>query len=144
MTIVASIVSVMFVLLAILHVYWAAGGRAGIEKVIPQVEGKPAITPGKIITLGVAMGLMGVASVAYALGNVDLTSYLMGDYVIYAGWFLALIFFIRAVGDFNLVGFFKKYKGSDFATYDSRYYSPFCLLVSIVFVFLVTSGQVVE
>lgn len=33
----------------------------------------------------------------------------------------------RAVGDFRLVGFFKKVKGSEFALMDTLLYSPLCV-----------------
>lgn len=139
MVVVAAIISVVFVLLSILHIYWAGGGKAGISKVIPVIEGKPAITPGKVITLLVAFGLMGIAGVSYVLGYVNLESYFFGDYVVYAGWFLAFVFLVRAVGDFNLVGFFKKHKSSEFAVYDTKYYSPFCLSMSAAFTLLTGS-----
>jgi len=136
MVIVAAIVSVVFILLGILHIYWAGGGKAGITKVIPVVEGTPAMTPGKLLTLLVAVGLMAIAGISYALAYVELKSYLYGDYVVYSGWFLAFVFFVRAVGDFKLIGFFKKYRGSEFAVYDTKYYSPFCLSMSAVFALL--------
>lgn len=139
MVVVAMIVSVIFIFLGIIHIYWACGGKAGINKVIPVMEGKPSIEPGKVITLFVAFGLVGIAGVSYALGYMKLESYLYGDYIIYAGWLLSFIFLARAVGDFKLVGFFKKHKSSEFALYDTKYYSPFCLSMSIVFVILTGS-----
>jgi len=136
MVVVAAIISVVFFLLAILHLYWAYGGKVGINKVIPVVEGEPAIETGKTVTLLVAFGLIGVAGVSYSLGNMNVSSYEYGNYLTSAGWILAFVFLGRAVGDFKLVGFFKKYKGTEFAVYDTRYYSPFCLSVSAAFVFL--------
>ena len=44
---------------------------------------------------------------------------------------LALILVARAVGDFRLVGFFKRVRGSRFAKLDSLIYSPFCLALGI-------------
>lgn len=139
MSIISVIILVVFILLGMLHVYWAMGGKAGVSKVIPEVEGKPAITPGKVVTLLVAFALIGIGVVAYILGNMNLASYSYGHYIIYIGWFLAAVFLIRAIGDFKLVGFFKRHKCSEFALYDTRYYSPFCLLISIAFSFLTTS-----
>ena len=139
MIIVAAIISVVFILLGVLHIYWAVGGKVGISKVIPVVEGKPAIEPGKIITLLVAFGLLGIAGIAYVLGFMSIEFYSYGNYLVYIGWLLALVFLVRAIGDFKLVGFFKRYKNSEFATYDTKYYSPFCLLVSAAFTFLTAS-----
>jgi Protein of unknown function (DUF3995) len=138
MVVIATIVSVIFILLGILHIYWASGGTKGISKAIPIVDGKPAITPGKLIIILVAIGLMGIAGISGALGYMNLEVYLYGDYIIYSGWLLALILLIRAVGGFRLVEFFKKYKNSEFSVYDSKYYSPFCLSMSIAFLFLTT------
>ena len=33
-------------------------------------------------------------------------------------------------GNFRLVGFFKKVRGTRFATLDTRYYSPLCLFLA--------------
>lgn len=136
MSIISTIIAIIFILLGILHLYWAAGGKAGIAKVIPVVEGKPAFDPGKIMTLLVAFGLMGVGAVSYSLGHMNLESYPYGAFVSYAGWLLALVFLVRAVGDFRIVGFFKKHKDSEFAVYDTKYYSPFCLSLSVAFALL--------
>ncbi|WP_370693317.1 DUF3995 domain-containing protein [Oceanobacter sp. 4_MG-2023] len=43
---------------------------------------------------------------------------------------------LRAVGKFKSVGFFKRVNGSKFATYDSRLFSPFCLLAGRAFLVL--------
>ncbi|WP_205190355.1 DUF3995 domain-containing protein, partial [Burkholderia sp. LMG 13014] len=44
---------------------------------------------------------------------------------------LALIFAVRAVGDFRYVGFFKRIRGSRFARMDTLYYSPLCAALSL-------------
>jgi hypothetical protein len=44
---------------------------------------------------------------------------------------LALVLLLRAVGDFRLVGFFKRIRGSRFARLDTALYSPFCVLLAI-------------
>ena len=44
---------------------------------------------------------------------------------------IAGIFLLRAIGEFRFVGFFKKVKGTKFATLDTKYYSPLCLILSI-------------
>jgi len=54
-------------------------------------------------------------------------------YSSYAGWTLAVMFGVRAIGDFNRVGFCKKIEGSLFATLDSTLYSPLCLVLSVGF-----------
>ncbi|WP_422091165.1 DUF3995 domain-containing protein [Tenacibaculum ovolyticum] len=42
------------------------------------------------------------------------------------------VFFIRSIGDFNYVGFFKKTKNTMFAKNDTNYFSPLCLFLSII------------
>ncbi|MBN3819698.1 DUF3995 domain-containing protein, partial [Paraburkholderia sp. Se-20369] len=44
---------------------------------------------------------------------------------------LALIFAVRAVGDFRYVGFFKRIRGSRFARLDTLCYSPLCAALSL-------------
>ncbi|TKI67695.1 DUF3995 domain-containing protein [Lysinibacillus mangiferihumi] len=48
----------------------------------------------------------------------------------------AVIFLIRAIGDFKYVGFFKKIKHSQFARNDTWLYSPLCLFISLVYLFV--------
>ncbi len=54
----------------------------------------------------------------------------------YTGWLISAIFIIRAIGDFNAVGFFKKIKQTEFANYDTKYFSPLCLSLGAVFIML--------
>jgi hypothetical protein len=46
----------------------------------------------------------------------------------------AAVFFARTVGDFKYVGLFKKIKGTHFSKYDTWFYSPLCLFLSLSFV----------
>ena len=46
----------------------------------------------------------------------------------------ALVFLLRAIGDFKYVGIFKTIKHSTFAQNDSKWYSPLCLFLSFVYV----------
>jgi hypothetical protein len=50
---------------------------------------------------------------------------------------LAILFALRAMGDFHYVGFFKKVKSTPFALYDTKYFSPFCLYLSLSLAFIV-------
>jgi len=43
---------------------------------------------------------------------------------------LALGLLARAIGEFKYVGFFKRVRGSRFATLDTFVYSPLCLLLA--------------
>ena len=136
MKIVAILIAVAFVVLAVLHIYWALGGEIDIRKVIPVVEGKPVFTPGVLGTFIVAGVLICFAMVALALGFYDTMPVNYQVYLKIIGFAVGAVLVLRAIGEFRYVGFFKRVRGSDFATYDNWFYSPFCLLVGSAFLFL--------
>ena len=131
----------MFSALSALHVYWALGGQAGLGKAVPTIDGKPAFQPGVLMIMAVAAVLLGCAYVSLSLGFSSRLILPYAHFAPYAGWGLAVIFAVRAIGDFKLVGFFKKIKNSQFATFDSKLYSPLCVVLSVGFVFLSTSAH---
>jgi hypothetical protein len=47
-------------------------------------------------------------------------------------WIIVLTFLIRAIGDFNYVGFFKKQKKTIFGKADTKFYTPLCLTIAIL------------
>jgi hypothetical protein len=49
-------------------------------------------------------------------------------------WTLAALFLLRGIGDFRLVGFFKRVRGTRFARRDTRLYSPLCLALALAVV----------
>lgn len=130
-TLLAFCISVLFLLLSAIHLYWVFGGKKGLTKVIPEIGGEPAFQPGALLTFIVAMALLLAAVITGLLGFYDLGSTANGDYIVYAGWFLAAVFALRAIGDFRIVGFFKTIKSSEFAYHDTRYYSPLCVVIAI-------------
>ena len=109
--------------IAVVHVYWAFGGRRGASGAIPERNGGPLLTPTRGATLTVAALLLAAALVVVA------RVYYRGDLV--PSWALAtavaavgLAFTLRAVGDFRWVGFFKRHRTSAFARRDTWVYSP--------------------
>ena len=44
---------------------------------------------------------------------------------------VAVVLLVRAVGDFRLVGFFKKVTGSRFARLDTMVFSPLCVVLGL-------------
>ncbi|BDS15391.1 DUF3995 domain-containing protein [Aureispira anguillae] len=119
---------IIFMLIALLHIYWALGGTWGIMQAIPQQNpGEPAFKPGPIATLLVAIGLLGFAFVhvlALGIGPLIAPKLVKIALAIIAG-----IFLLRAIGDYKYVGLFKKVKTGSFAKNDSKYYTPLCLLI---------------
>ncbi len=51
-------------------------------------------------------------------------------FVRYGLWLTAVIFLLRAIGDFRYVGVFKRHRESSFAKLDTLLYSPLCLLLA--------------
>lgn len=59
--------------------------------------------------------------------------------VLIVGGGIAGIFFLRAVGEFKLVGFFKRASDTPFAYWDTWLFSPLCLVIAIIAFALVYS-----
>jgi hypothetical protein len=117
--------TIIFLVIAGFHFYWAFGGKFGSQAVIPQIEGKIAFKPPVLATIFVALAMLVGAWLSWTPdGKTD------NKILIYGNLAIGIVFLIRAIGDFKYVGFFKKVKGSLFAENDSRYYSPLCLVVS--------------
>jgi hypothetical protein len=49
---------------------------------------------------------------------------------------MGLVFLVRAVGEFKLVGFFKRVRGTSFARWDTWLFSPLCLGISFAALWL--------
>lgn len=124
----------IFAAISLIHVYWALGGRWAAIAAVPQVleeggsQARPAFQPSGWITLLVACALLMIAvlvclRVGWWLPAVAHSSL---QWVISA---VALMMFARAIGDSNLVGFFKQVKGSRFARLDTWVYSPLCVVL---------------
>lgn len=142
MIVVSSVFAFVFAALSALHVYWAVGGQAGLGNAVPSIADKPAFQPGALLTMVVAGVLLGCAYVALWLGFSHRIAMPYADLAPYAGWGLAAMFAVRAIGDFRLVGFFKRVKGSPFAKFDSTLYSPLCVALSAGFVYLSAVAKV--
>ena len=126
----ANINGLLMVLIALMHLYWAFGGRRGAEQAIPTGgEGKQRVfNPGPATFVVVIAGLFAFAACYFSAG--------FGFSLPFAktGWAVAVpafIFTARAIGDFRYVGFFKKIKDTVFGRFDTRYYSPLCLYLGV-------------
>jgi hypothetical protein len=127
---IAAVVSGVFLLLGALHFYWAAGGRWGKRVAIPQRGAEPLFHAGAGPTLGVGVLLMAAAVVAAGrLRSWEIPA--INTLTLWGNWLLAVVFALRAIGDFRWAGFFKRVRGTPFAEMDTRLYSPLCLLLSM-------------
>jgi hypothetical protein len=123
--------TLIFGCLSLLHLYWAAGGRWGSEVTVPSTMGKRTMNPSRLATVMVAVAL-GLALLTI-LGRLGVFGAVLPAWIFYWGTLgIAGVFLLRAVGDFKLVGFFKQVRGTGFARWDTRLYSPLCLLISII------------
>lgn len=129
---IAVALATVLVFLSVLHVYWAFGGLWGSSVAIPQLQGRAAFAPSGVVTFAVAMALASAALVALLAGHIVPWAQ--------ASWLprwsalgLALLFFARSIGEFRYVGFFKRVRGTPFATWDTRLFSPLCLLLAAGF-----------
>ncbi|MFN8515677.1 MAG: DUF3995 domain-containing protein [Chloroflexia bacterium] len=116
--------------LGLLHLYWAFGRRSPGTAFIPEVAGQPTFVPTTSATVVVA-ALLFIAS-TLLLGRVcGWGEPALGRVFTWGTCGVAVAFFLRAIGDFRLVGFFKRVRGTAFARWDSRLLSPLCLGLAI-------------
>jgi hypothetical protein len=114
-----------------LHIYWALGGRWASEVVIPESKQLPAFLPSPAMTLAVACALMIAAGIV--VGQLGLVSTGLPSWLFEWGTrVLAAVFFLRAIGEFRLVGFFKRVRNTRFARWDTLLFSPLCLFMALV------------
>jgi len=130
--VIATVLAGVLFLLSFLHVYWALGGRRGLEAALPQRApgGEAAFIPGPVLTFGVAAALAAGGLVALGLGGFLQPQLLPDAWLRALGAAGAAAFGARAVGDFRLVGFFKRVRGTPFARWDSALHSPLCALLA--------------
>ena len=92
------------------HLYWAAGGRAGLSAALPQTKaGQPAFMPSSALTLLVAAGLAGMSGAALLARSKS------GAQLRWPLRFIAAVFLLRAVGDGRSVGLTRQPSDTQFA-----------------------------
>lgn len=121
----AVVTAVGLIAAALVHVYWAAGGRWMFDRVAPT-SADSSFRPGTVLTLMVAAALGGfaalVVAVTFAFGSPSLR------WLVAAG---VAVFALRAVGDTRLVGFTKQVRDTDFAVADDRYFTPIVVFLAL-------------
>jgi hypothetical protein len=128
--------SSIFILLSILHFYWAFGGRIWYEDVLPtSSNGLNRLNPSATAAVIVAFGLLFLTLITVSnLGLFD--RYIKRKYFRYAALIIAIIFFVRAIGDFKFVGLFKTINETRFAINDTQIFVPICLLIGVISVMI--------
>jgi hypothetical protein len=108
---VATAVIGTFAGLSLIHFYWALGGRFGKSAAIPQISDRPAFVPSAFATFAVAVGLS-VCGLLVAAAAGFIASPLSATWSKWACYAFAAGLLARAVGDFRLVGFFKRIRAA--------------------------------
>jgi hypothetical protein len=138
--VVAVAIVCVFAALSLLHVYWAFGGNLGVDAAVPERPRRPggggdqqlvkAFRPSFATTLLVA-GVLASVCVLVSLRAGLITPVVTHWSVRWLIIAIAFALLARAVGEFNLVGFFKRVHGSVFARLDTWLYSPLCVVLSL-------------
>jgi len=131
----------ILITLSAFHFYWAAGGKWGLESTIPEQFKSISFAVNNqwkmsIATLIVALGLLLLAFVT-ASNYWNFATIIPMNWSVIGTRLIAFIFLLRAIGDFNICGFFRKDKDSQFAKMDQLLFSPLCLFLAIIS-FLIT------
>jgi len=122
---VGMVVASVYALLSALHVYWALGGNWASTAVLPHVGELPAFQPALLATVLVALAL--AAASALVLCRVGIAPWPLAEWLLRPCMYvLGTVFALRAIGDFRLLGFFKRVRGTRFARLDSWLFAPLC------------------
>lgn len=142
MTVIAWLNVLIILSLSCAHFYWATRGTKGLKRFPPKyviptsVTGKLVFSPGPFLTSLVATGLLFVALITVLSQYQTL---LPAHYLKLTLLVIGLTFTLRAIGDFNLMGFTKKIKSTDFAKLDTKIYSPLCLYLGLSYLLIYLS-----
>ncbi len=132
MTALSIILSAIFFFLGSIHFFWAFGGNWGLEYALPTTtNNQKALRPSNLMTLFVGLVLFSFGWVFLSQTSIiNLEKY--NSTLNYIRWGISILFILRAIGDFNYVGFFKKVKPTKFSKADSQLFSPLCLIIGLV------------
>jgi hypothetical protein len=134
--IITILLSIVFLFLAGIHLYWGIGGKWGSKAVIPTNHNggrvlKPDLKECLVVTLAFLLATFLLWEKA-----VWLPLWLPEKWVKYGITAMIVVFFLQSIGDFKYVGFFKKIKGTPFAKMDNKLFTPLCLLLAFSLLFL--------
>ncbi|MGE3267402.1 MAG: DUF3995 domain-containing protein [Chloroflexota bacterium] len=116
--------------LGLVHLLWAGGLQAGSAVAIPQRGTQPVFVPSRTWTVAVAGGLLAAALTLLARMGIARLPIVTAGCLRWGAWTLAALFGTRAIGEFRYVGLFKRERGTAFARWDTRLYTPLCILIA--------------
>ena len=126
------ILNLIFLPIAALHFYWALGGSWGLRYVLPQLPNQQ-FSPPPWASFAVGLCFLGLG-LLYALPS----HYFGPQFLRYSSWVLALVFALRALGDFRYVGWSKTHREGDFALWDDFCFSPLVAGIALLLVLYAT------
>jgi hypothetical protein len=122
------LLAAIFAALSLFHIYWAIGGSFGKAVAIPTVRGNRCLDPSPLATIMVAVALL--IAMLIVIGQLGMLGEVIPKWIFrWGNWGICIIFLLRAVGEFRLVGFFKQVRDTEFAYWDTRLFSPLCLVI---------------
>lgn len=120
----------IFAVLSLFHIYRAAGGSFGAASAVPTVGGERTFNQSPFGTVLVAVALS--AAMLTVLGQIGFFGETVPRWIFRLATFgIAALFLLRAIGDFKLLGFFKRVNDTDFAFWDTFLFSPLCLFIAV-------------
>jgi len=134
MTLLSIILAILFFILGSFHVYWLFGGQWGLESTIPEVWKERAKASKHTIplfaTFVVAAGLYSIC-LLFLMKILPELAFMSASVQKWLTLGVAIVFLLRAIGDFRILGLFKSHKEGKFAYADTRLFVPLCLVISI-------------
>ncbi|WP_250434560.1 DUF3995 domain-containing protein [Hanstruepera flava] len=125
------LLSVILIGLGLIHFNWVIGGKFGFSESLPtKLNGEKLLNPKKKDSAVVGIGLTAFGFfylIKSGLININLPLWIMT----YGSWIIPIIFLLRAIGDFKYVGFFKQIKETEFGKWDTKLFSPLCLIIAL-------------
>lgn len=126
--------AITFLLLSLLHAFWALGGKWALRAVIPPAREYPSKFACWLVSFLLFLAMLIV------LGKMGLWGRSFPPWIFTWGiWGVSIVFLLRAIGDFNNIGLFKKAISTIFAYLDKWLFTPLCLLLFIFCVIIATT-----
>lgn len=128
------ITSLIFIIIGMLHVFWAFGGSWGVNTALPTKDDSelPVLRPRMLGSLFI--GLLCFFASVLLIVQLDLLAAIKSSPL--SKWLCitgGIVFLLRAIGEGKYVGFFKKIKHTRFAKQDTAFFSPLCVWISLIF-----------
>ena len=121
----------LFTLLALLHLAWAAADRVPAAVIPTKRDGSRLFEPKRSESAGVAVGMLVAGFIVLQRGGVGPSMLPHWVRVIGCGA-IAFMMMLRAIGDRQYIGLFKRERNSLFGRYDTLVYTPVVLVLAVI------------